>query len=153
MHCRNLSELYIQTRKSHLIAGLVGVNPKFPFRMWCRLIQQCEKMLNMMRPTYINPQISANTYLHGIHDFNCIPMALPVTLSIIHKSTDTRASWAPHDVKGWYVGFLPDPIDVLTSGVPIPEESVREKQSVSLPMIISFTDYPHTKRQHVQHNK
>ena len=107
MHRQKISERYIQTVTDDLIAGLVCVNPKFPFRMWCRLIQQCEKILNMMRPTYINPQISTNTYLHGIHDFNCVPMAPLVTLAIIHKSTEIRASWAPHDVKGWYVGFLP----------------------------------------------
>ena len=61
-----------------------------------------------MRPTHINPKISADTYLHGMHDFNCVPMAPPRTIAIIHESTDTRNSWAPHGAKEWYVGFSPD---------------------------------------------
>ena len=61
-----------------------------------------------MRPTHINPKISHNTYLHGKHDFNCVPMAPPGTLTIILGSTETRASLAPNGVKGWYVIFLPD---------------------------------------------
>ena len=80
MHRRSWAERSIQTGKSHLIAGLVGINPKFPLHLWCRLIPQCEKILNMMRPTHINPKISANTYLQGIHDFNRVPLALPGSL-------------------------------------------------------------------------
>ena len=37
MHIRNWSERSIQTGKAHLIAGLVGINPKFPLHLWCRL--------------------------------------------------------------------------------------------------------------------
>ena len=61
-----------------------------------------------MHPTHINPKISADTYLHGMHDFNRVPMALPDTLTIIHESTEKRAYWLPHGFKGGYVGFLPD---------------------------------------------
>ena len=43
IHRRNAAEQAIQTGKSHLIAGIVGVNPKFPLRLWFQLIQQCEK--------------------------------------------------------------------------------------------------------------
>ena len=42
MHIRNWAERSIQTGKDHLIAGLVGINPKLPLHLWCRLIPQCE---------------------------------------------------------------------------------------------------------------
>ena len=63
MHRRNWADLSIQTRKAPLIAGLVEIKPKFPLHLWCRLIPQCEKTHNMMRPTNINPKISSDTYL------------------------------------------------------------------------------------------
>ena len=61
-----------------------------------------------MSPTHINNKISADTYLHGMQDFNRVPMAPPGTLAIIHKSAETRDSWATHGVKGGYVRFSLD---------------------------------------------
>ena len=43
MHRRNWAERSIQTGKAHLIAGLVGINPKLPLHLWCRLIPQYKK--------------------------------------------------------------------------------------------------------------
>ena len=76
MHRRNWPERSIQTGKA-LIAGLVGINPKFPLYLSFRLIPQCKKTLNMMRPTHINPKISADTYLQGFHEFNRVPFPPP----------------------------------------------------------------------------
>ena len=89
MHRRNWAERSIQAGKSHLIAGLVGINPKFPLHLWCRLTPQCEKTLNMMRPNHINPKISADTYLQGIHDFNRVPFPPPGIIIFIHEYTDS----------------------------------------------------------------
>ena len=104
MHRRNWAERAIQTGKAHLIAGLVGINPNFPLHLWCILIPQCEQTLNMMLPTHINPKISADTYLQGTHDFNKVTLAPPGILTVIHKSPDTRETYAPHGLKGWYFG-------------------------------------------------
>ena len=41
MHRRSWDERSIQNVKAHLIAGLVGINPKFPLHLWCRLVPQC----------------------------------------------------------------------------------------------------------------
>ena len=62
----------------------------------------------MMRPTHINPKISADTYLRGTHDFNRVPLAPPGLLTVIHKSPDTRKTYAPHGLKGWYVRGAPE---------------------------------------------
>ena len=62
----------------------------------------------MMRPTHINPKIYADTYLQGTHDFNKVPLAPPGILTVIHKSPDTCETYAPHGLKGWYVGGSPD---------------------------------------------
>ena len=108
MHRINWAERSIQTGKAHLITGLVGINPKFPLHLWCSLIPQCEKNLNMMRPTQINSKISADTYLQGTHDFNRVPFTPPGILTVIHKSPDSHESYAPHGLKVWYVGGSPE---------------------------------------------
>ena len=61
-----------------------------------------------MRSTHINPKISSDTYLQGIHDFNRVPFPPPGILTVIHKSPDSRESYAPHVLKGWYVGGYPE---------------------------------------------
>ena len=108
MHRRNWYERSIHTGKSHLISSLVGINPNPPLHLWCRLIPQCGKTLNMMRPTHINPKISADTYLQGIHDFNRVPLDPPGILAVIHESPYSRESYAHHVLKGWYVGGYPE---------------------------------------------
>ena len=99
MHIRNWAERSIQTGKSHLIAGLVGIKPKFPLHLWCRLIPQCDKTLNVMRPTHINPKISADTYLQGTHDLNRSPLPPPRILTVIYEAPGNRESYAPHGLK------------------------------------------------------
>ena len=105
---RNVRCRSIQTGKAHLIAGLVGINPKFPLHLWCRLIPQCEKTLNMLRPTHINPMISADTYLQWTHDCNRVPLSPPGIITVIHEFPNSRESYAPHGLKGWYVGGSPE---------------------------------------------
>ena len=39
IHRQNAAERGIQTWKYHFIAGLVSINPEFPIRLWCRLIE------------------------------------------------------------------------------------------------------------------
>ena len=56
MHRINWAEQSIKTGKAHLIYGLVCINPKFLLHLWCRLIPQCERTLNMMRPTTLTPK-------------------------------------------------------------------------------------------------
>ena len=67
----------IQTLKNHFIAGLASVNKNFPVHLWCRLISHCLLTLNLLRPSRINPKLSAYFQLHGAFDFNRTPLAPP----------------------------------------------------------------------------
>eukprot|EP00957_Ditylum_brightwellii_P035722 2708260-Ditylum_brightwellii.AAC.2 len=58
----------------------------------------------MLRPSRLNPRISAETQLNGMHDFNHLPLAPPGTKVIVHKKSTVRGTWAPHGVDGWYLG-------------------------------------------------
>ena len=42
--------------------------------------------------------------MFGNFDFNSSPLAPPGTKTVVHKTPDVRASWAPHGVCGFYIG-------------------------------------------------
>ena len=91
MHRRNWAERSIQTGKAHLIAGLVGINPNFPLHLWFRLIPQCEKTLNMMRPTHMNPKYqSINIYRGSMNLIESHSPPLESLQSSMNPLTDVR---------------------------------------------------------------
>ena len=108
IHRRNAAERAIRTFKNHFISGLCSVDKNFPLHLWCRLLVQVELTLNMLRTSQINPNLSAHEQLHGIHDFNATPLALPGTKCIAHEKSSQRGTWAPHGQHGWYVGAAPE---------------------------------------------
>jgi hypothetical protein len=103
-HRRNAAERAIRTYKNHLIAGLATTDPAFPLRMWCRLLRQSEITPNLLRPSHINPKLSAYAQIEGHFDFNCTPLAPPGTRIIAHEKPGQRNTWDAHGVDGWYFG-------------------------------------------------
>ena len=59
IHRRHSAERAIQTFKNHFIAGLASTDPNFPLSNWCRLLPQAELTLNLLRPSRLNPKLSA----------------------------------------------------------------------------------------------
>jgi len=99
------AERAIRDAKNHIISTLATAHPSFPLELWDRLLPQIELTLNHLRPLYPNPDISA--YL-GVfrtpYDFLAHPIAPCGTLVLVWESPSTRASWAPHGVRGFYLG-------------------------------------------------
>ena len=108
LHIRNSAERAIQTFKNHFISGLTSVNKNFPIHIWCRLLPHCLLALNLLRPSRINPKLSAYAQLHGAFDFNRTPLAPPGTKIIIHDKPAIRGSWATRGYEGWYIGPAPN---------------------------------------------
>ena len=48
-HRLNPAERAIQSFKNHLISNLHGCDKQFPVYQWCRILEQCEMTLNMLR--------------------------------------------------------------------------------------------------------
>ena len=92
---------------NHFISGLCSVDKNFPLHLWCRLLDQAELTLNMLRMSRINPNLSAHEQLHGIHDFNATPLAPLGTKCIAHEKSSQCGTWAPHGQHGSYVGAAP----------------------------------------------
>jgi hypothetical protein len=104
VHRRNAAERAISTWKDHFIATLSNTHPDFPMHLWCRLIEQATTTLNLLRPSRINPRLSAEAQLNGAFDFNRTPLAPPGTKVLIHEKPSVRRTWATHGVTGWYLG-------------------------------------------------
>ena len=104
IHRRNMAERAIQTFKNHFIAGLSSVHPNFPLNLWDKLLPQAMITLNLLRPSRINPRLSAYSQLYGMFDYNKHPIAPPGMKILTHVLPQLRKSWAPHAEDGFYLG-------------------------------------------------
>jgi len=86
------------------VAGLSSTDKCFPLHLWDCLIPQVLLTLNLLRPSRLNPRLSAEAQLNGAFDFNRTPLAPPGTKVIVHDKPAQRGSWAPHGLEGWYLG-------------------------------------------------
>ena len=69
-HRTNPAEKVIDTFKSHFIAGLASLPPDFPLHLWDRLVNHATITLNLLRPSKLNPKLSAYAQLYGAFDYN-----------------------------------------------------------------------------------
>ena len=97
------AEGVIQTFKNHFIAVRSCMDPQFPQRAWHHSLYQIVMTLNMLRPSRLNPDISAYMQVHGNHNFNKQPLAPVGCKIIIHNRTNDRPSWSDHGSRGFYV--------------------------------------------------
>jgi hypothetical protein len=56
---QNQAERAIQTFKSHFIAIMCGVDNSFPMNLWCKLLPQAKRTLNLLHQSNTVPTISA----------------------------------------------------------------------------------------------
>ena len=103
-HRTNPAERAWQTLKNHFLSTLYGVDPEFPRNQWDRLLPQAVMTLNMMRPSRVNPRISAYNQVWGNFRYDKTPLAPPGCKVVVHKSPEKRASFAYHGTVGFYVG-------------------------------------------------
>jgi hypothetical protein len=103
-HRLNFAERAIQTFKNHFVSVLHGCDPQFPANQWDRLLPQAVMTLNMVRPSRLNPKLSAYNQLWGNFNFEKTPLAPPGCKIIIHERPQERGTWADHGVTGFYIG-------------------------------------------------
>ena len=148
-HRRNAAERAIRTFKNHLLAGLATCDPKFLIHEWDQLLDQAEFTINLLRNSRVNPKLSAHAYLHGVHNFNKIPLAPLGTRAVVHAKPDKRASWAYHGEDGWYVGPAPHHYRCFKVYMP---ETHKEKISDTVQLIPSRLPIPSaTLEDHIAH--
>ena len=64
--------------------------------------------LNILRPSQINPKLSAYNQVWGNFDFNKTPLAPPGCKVVVHESADKRDSFGYHGKEGFYYGWSPN---------------------------------------------
>ena len=74
-HRKNVAEKAIQTFKDYFVAVLCGIDAKFPMQLWCRILQQAENQLNLLRRSRVDPSKSTFEVLYGKHNYNQNPWA------------------------------------------------------------------------------
>ena len=58
----------------------------------------------MLRTSRVHPKLSALRVLEGQRDFNKVPFGPPGTRATIFNPPETRGSFGPRAIDGWYVG-------------------------------------------------
>jgi hypothetical protein len=117
-HCVNAAKQAIETFKEHFIATLATIDKFCPIQLWDEFLPQVELTLNMLCFALCNPNQSANQEIYGPFDFNKTPMAPLGTKALIYDDPDSRASWAPHAIDGYYVGPEVDHYQCLRFYIP-----------------------------------
>ena len=161
IHRRNAAERAIRTFKNHLIAGLSSVDPTFPLHQWDQLLEHATITLNLLRPSRLNPSLSAYAYLYGMFNYNSTPLAPPGIKCQIHEKPRQRKSWDPHSVDGFYVGpamqhyrchrvyvtktrshRISDTVEFLPTKVRMPQTTTLEKLQSSVNDIVELLRKP-----------
>ena len=65
IHRVNAAEKAIESYKNHLITCVATVYPDFRMYLWCRILTLLTTTLNMLRPSIVNPRLSAEEFLMG----------------------------------------------------------------------------------------
>ncbi|KAL7531195.1 hypothetical protein ACHAXR_003897, partial [Thalassiosira sp. AJA248-18] len=102
MHRTNLAERAVRTWKNHFAATRAGTPSSFKMSNWCKMLEQCDITLNMMRPCTLNPLLSAFEAMEGMYSFDATPMAPIGTEMLMHLKPIRRHTWDYHAVKAWY---------------------------------------------------
>ncbi len=76
-HRVNAAERAIQTFKAHFISALATTDSDSPLQLWDWLTPQVKTTLNMLRPSRIDPNMSAYKAVHGPYNWNRFPLAPP----------------------------------------------------------------------------
>ena len=63
-HRNNPAERAIQTYRSYFLSARAGVDPSFPATNWDLILPQVNIIINLIRPSQINPLISAYNATH-----------------------------------------------------------------------------------------
>ena len=83
-HRTNPAERAIRDFKAHFISTRACWDKNYPANAGEKVIPHVLHTLNMLRPSNINPMVSAHTMLKGHHDFNSHPIAPAGCKVVIH---------------------------------------------------------------------
>ena len=135
-HRANLAERAIQTFKIHIKAGLSTLQSDFPIAEWDRLLPQALVILNLLRPSTVNQNLSAYAYLFGQFDFNKTPLAPSGSKVVTRTKPSNRASWDLNGKIEFYTGPALNHYRYLTCYIPSTRTEIVSDTLVFIPHTI-----------------
>lgn len=119
-HRANKAERAIQTWKKALIAALNTAHPELPLAALPHIVNHLNVTINLLRPSRINPTISAYEQLHGPLDLKRHPLAPIGAKGLVYEPAEIRqlGTYGDHGVVGFYVGLAPRNYDSYTMYIP-----------------------------------
>ena len=102
---RNYDEKVIKTWKNHFLSVMTSTHLNFPFPQWCKLVEQGNITLNLLRPYRLNLKLSA--YGQVFSNFYCqkTPFPPPGMKLLAHVLPIDRLPFYPHVIKVFSVGI------------------------------------------------
>merc|ERR1711966_268828 len=100
-HCP-AAEKAVQTYKSCFKSTTASLPNKFPIGYWCRLCEQVDLSVNIVRACRQNPRLSAWAACEGDFHFDSTPIAPPGTELLMHDKN--RRSCDHNCTKALYIG-------------------------------------------------
>ena len=86
----NMVENAIDIFKNHFITGFATMHPSFLLYLLYYLLPLAITTLNLLRPSYINLNLSAHKLLYGMFDYNKTLLALHRIKVLVHEATEKR---------------------------------------------------------------
>lgn len=103
------AERVIQDVKAHFISIRSIADHVFPADGWDLLLQHTEDTLNMLRPSKLNPLVSACTTVRGYFDYMKTPVAPAGYKVIVHDRPNTRGSpLSDRGTEGYFISQAPE---------------------------------------------
>ena len=92
-HRQHQAKWAMQTFKAHFISILARVGNKFLLSHWCHLLEPTKFSLNLLRQSWVAPNMLAFAHIHGTHDYMQKPFAPIGCATLTHVKPNKRWSW------------------------------------------------------------
>ena len=103
-HCAP-AERSVLTLKSCFKSTIASLPPGFLFAYWCRLLEQVNLSVNIVRPFWQNLKLSAWAEIEGEYHFDATPIAPPGSAMLMQVKPVDRTTYGLNAKKAWYLGL------------------------------------------------
>ena len=94
----------VQTYKACFKSMTASLPTKFLIEYWCRLCEQVDLSVDIVRVCRQNPRLSAWAVCEGDFHFDSTPIAPPGAEMLMYNKPSNRRIWDHNTTKAWYIG-------------------------------------------------
>jgi hypothetical protein len=96
------AEKAVQTYTSCFKSITASLPLSFSISYWCRLLEQCDLSVNIVRPHRHNPKLSSWSVMEGEFHFDSIPIAPPGSQMLMQVKPENMRIVGLNAKKAWY---------------------------------------------------